>query len=261
MNLGLEGKTAWVGGSSKGLGRACAEALAKEGAKVIISSRNVSELEIAVQEMTSLGFDVAGVPINLSSQPTVSEGISQIVEDFGGVDIAVINSGGPVAGKFMELSDSEWDDWYYGSLGYVRDVCRILLPRMAKKKWGRIITITSIVASEPESSLTLSSVYRGGVLNLVKILSSDFAMDGVTVNNVSPGAFKTDRAIQLMKDRSSRTGESLKEIEADSTSNLPMGKYQSPEECGNVVAFLSSELSSGITGVNLRIDGGIAKGI
>jgi 3-oxoacyl-[acyl-carrier protein] reductase len=261
MNLGLAGKTAWVGGSSKGLGRACAEALAKEGAKVIISSRNVSELEIAVQEMSSLGLDVAGFPVDLSSQQTVSESMSQIVEDFGGIDIAVLNSGGPVAGKFMELSDSEWDHWYYGSLGYVRDICRILLPGMVEKKWGRIITITSIVASEPESSLTLSSVYRGGVLNLVKILSSDFAMDGVTVNNVSPGAFKTNRAIQLMKDRSSRTGESLKEIEADSTSNLPMGKYQSPEECGNVVAFLSSELSSGITGVNLRIDGGIAKGI
>ena len=261
MNLGLEGKTAWIGGSSKGLGRACAEALAKEGVRVVLTSRNTAELEIAVQEMRSNGFDVSGGPADFSSPETVSQAIDQVIADIGRIDIAVINSGGPVAGNFMELKNSEWDDWYYGTLGYIRDICKALLPGMAERKWGRVITITSLVASEPESSLALSSVFRGGVLNLVKILSSDFAKEGVTVNNVSPGAFKTDRAIQLMKDRSSRTGETLEEIEADAVRNLPMGRYQAPEECGNVVAFLSSDLSSGITGVNIRIDGGIAKGI
>jgi 3-oxoacyl-[acyl-carrier protein] reductase len=141
------------------------------------------------------------------------------------------------------------------------DICRKLLPGMAERKWGRIITITSIVASEPASVLALSSVFRGGVLNLVKIISQDFAKEGITVNNVSPAAFKTDRAISLMSDRSSRTGETLEQIEADSVKNLLMGRYQTPEECGNVVAFLASELSSGITGSDIRIDGGIAKGI
>lgn len=261
MDLGLTGKVAWVGGASKGLGRACAEALAKEGAKVVITSRNASELEKTVAALREQGLEVAGVPADLGSSEAVERALDGALKAFGPIDIAVINSGGPRAAKFMELSAADWQQGYYGTLGYMSDICRTLLPSMTEKKWGRIITITSIVASEPASVLALSSVFRGGALNLVKIISQDFAKKGVTVNNVSPGAFKTDRAIQLMKDRAARTGEALEQIEAESVKNLPMGRYQSPEECGNVVAFLASKLSSGITGSDIRIDGGIAKSI
>jgi len=261
MDLGLKGKTAWVGGASKGLGRACAEALAKEGARVVLTSRNADDLATTVEALKKQGLEVAGVQADLGSPEAVGRAIDSAVEVFGQIDIAVINSGGPKAAKFMELSSKEWEEGYYDTLGYISDICRKLLPPMAERKWGRIIAITSIVASEPASVLALSSVFRGGVLNLVKIISQDFARDGITVNNVSPGAFKTDRAISLMSDRSTRTGETLDEIEAESVKNLPMGRYQSPEECGSVVAFLASELSSAITGSDIRIDGGIAKGI
>jgi 3-oxoacyl-[acyl-carrier protein] reductase len=261
MNLGLTGKVAWIGGGSKGLGRACAEALAKEGAKVVITSRDASDLNKAVDALKSQGLEVVGIPADLGSPEAVNQAVDDALLAFGRIDIAVINSGGPKAAKFMELSSDDWKTGYYGTLGYVSDICRKLLPGMAERKWGRIITITSIVASEPASVLALSSVFRGGVLNLVKIISQDFAKEGVTVNNVSPAAFKTDRAIQLMTARASRTGETLEQIEADSVKNLLMGRYQTPEECGNVVAFLASELSSGITGSDIRIDGGIAKGI
>lgn len=261
MDLGLTGKVAWVGGASKGLGRACAEALAKEGAKVVITSRNAFELDKTVEALRGQNLEVAGVSADLGSPEAVEQALDGSLKAFGQIDIAVINSGGPKVAKFMELSSKDWTESYYGTLGYVSDICRKLLPGMAERKWGRIITVTSIVASEPASVLALSSVFRGGVLNLVKIISQDFVKEGITVNNISPAAFKTDRAIQLMSDRAFRTGETLAQIEAESVKNLPMGRYQSPEECGNVVAFLASELSSGITGSDIRIDGGIAKSI
>lgn len=261
MDLGLNGKVAWVGGASKGLGRACAEALAKEGAKVVLSSRDEDSLDKTVAGLKAQGLVVAGVLADLGSPVAVNQAIDRAIELFGRIDIAVLSSGGPKPAKFMDLSAEDWSENYYGTLGYMSDICRRVLPGMAERKWGRIITITGIVASEPASVLALSSVFRGGVMNLVKIISQDFAKEGVTVNNVSPGAFKTDRAVQLMKDRSARTGESLEQIEADSVKNLPMGRYQAPEECGNVVAFLASELSSAITGSDIRVDGGIAKSI
>jgi 3-oxoacyl-[acyl-carrier protein] reductase len=261
MNLDLQGKVAWIGGASKGLGRACAESLAAEGAKVILTARNQGDLDEAVNALRKKGCEAVGIVADLGSPKAVESTISNALVAFGGIDIAVINSGGPKVGKFMDLSSLDWQEGYYRTLGYVTDVCRIIIPSMVDNKWGRIITITSIVATEPASTLALSSVFRVGVLNLVKLLSQDFARENITVNNISPGAFKTDRAIQLMQDRSARTGETLSHIENEIIKNLPMGRYQVPEECGAVAAFLASKRASGITGMDIRVDGGISKSI
>jgi 3-oxoacyl-[acyl-carrier protein] reductase len=261
MNLDLEGKVAWIGGASKGLGRACAKSLAAEGAKVVLTARNQEDLDEAVNALRNKGGEAVGIAADLGSPVAVESTIRNALAAFGKIDIAVINSGGPKAGKFIELSPLDWREGYYRTLGYVTDVCRFVIPSMVVNKWGRIITVTSIVATEPASVLALSSVFRAGVLNLVKILSQDFARENITVNNISPGAFKTDRAIQLMRDRSARSGETLSQIENETTKNLPMGRYQVPEECGAVAAFLASERASGITGMDMRVDGGISKSI
>ena len=261
MNLDLEEKVAWIGGASKGLGRACAESLAEEGAKVVLTARNHEDLDEAVNALRNRGCEAIGIAADLGFPETVESTIRNALAAFGKIDIAVINSGGPKAGKFMELTPLDWQEGYYRTLGYVTDVCRMIIPSMVDNKWGRIVTITSIVASEPASALALSSVFRAGVLNLVKILSQDLARENITVNSISPGAFKTDRAIQLMRDRSVRTGETLEQIENETVKNLPMGRYQVPDECGAVAAFLASERASGITGMDMRVDGGISKSI
>ncbi len=257
----LSGKNAWVGGASKGLGKACAMALAKEGANVVLTARSKNQLQATIDQLRSQQLEATGVAADLGSAEQVHAAIKKCFRVYGPVDIAVVNSGGPKPGEFMSLSPEDWQRGYYGTLGYVIDICRLVLPQMKERKWGRIVVISSIVATEPAANLALSSVFRAGVLSLVKILSRDFAEFGVTVNSVSPGAFKTDRAVQLMKDRAVQTGESLEQIERDSVKRLPMRRFQTPEELGAVVAFLASDNSSAITGSDIRVDGGLSSRI
>lgn len=259
MSRDLINRTAWIGGASKGLGKACAIAIAQKGAKVIMTSRNEEALLKAVEDVRQAGGEAIALPADLGDPLQVSAAIQKIKNT--SLDILVLNSGGPKPGRFMDLSDSEWDAGYQQALRYMLAICKAFVPGMQERKWGRIITITSIVAAEPAETLALSSVFRAGVLNLVKILSKDLAADNITVNNISPGAFKTDRAIQLMEARAKSTGETLEEIEADSVKALPTKRYQTPDECGAAVAFLASQAASGITGIDLRVDGGISKGI
>lgn len=259
MSRDLINRTAWIGGASKGLGKACAIAIAQKGAKVIMTSRNEEALLKSVEDVRQAGGEAIALPADLGDPLQVSAAIQKIKNT--SLDILVLNSGGPKPGRFMDLSDSEWDAGYQQALRYMLTICKAFVPGMQERKWGRIITITSIVAAEPAETLALSSVFRAGVLNLVKILSKDLAADNITVNNISPGAFKTDRAIQLMEARAKSTGETVEEIEADSVKALPTRRYQTPDECGAAVAFLASQAASGITGIDLRVDGGISKGI
>lgn len=261
MTNNLENKTAWVGGASKGLGNACARALAQCGANVIMSAREKTALQAAVVNITHARGKAIALPTDLSDPQQVDSAIHRVLDEYGGCDILVLNSGGPKPGSFMELTEADWDCGYQQTIRYMLTICRAFIPGMVERKWGRIIAITSIVASEPAESLALSSVFRGGVLNLVKILSKDLAPHNITVNNISPGAFKTDRAIQLMLARAKSSGESLEQIEADAVKTLPTRRYQTPDECAAAVAFLASEAASGITGIDLRVDGGISKSI
>lgn len=261
MNKDFRDRTAWVGGASKGLGKACALALAERGAKVVMTSRDATALAKAVDEVGQTGGEAVALAADLGNPGAVSSLAGELCGRFLPVDILVLNSGGPKPGRFMDLNAADWQEAYHQTLGYMLDLCKAVIPSMLERKHGRIITITSIVAAEPAETLALSSVFRAGVLNLVKILSKDLAPDNITVNNISPGAFKTDRAIQLMKARAESTGETLNEIEANAVKAFPTRRYQTPAECGAAVAFLASDAASGITGIDLRVDGGISKGI
>lgn len=257
----LRGKTAWIGGASKGLGKACAIALAERGARVIMTSRDPESLQKAVDLVVSAGGSAIALPADLSKPDQVTAAVNTVVQNYLPCDILVLNSGGPKPGGFMSLTDADWQEGYHQALGYMLSICKAVIPSMLERRSGRIITITSIVAAEPAETLALSSVFRGGVLNMVKILSKDLASQNITVNNVSPGAFKTDRAIMLMEARAKATGQKLAEIESSAVAALPTKRYQTPDECGAAVAFLASASASGITGIDLRVDGGISKSI
>lgn len=261
MNIDLQNKTAWVGGASKGLGKACAMALAENGAKVIMTARNEASLQSAVDEIRQMGGNAIALPADLGNPSQVESAIEKIRSHHHPIDIVVLNSGGPKPGRFMDLAESDWAEGYHQTLGYMLSICKAVIPSMKERQWGRIITITSIVAAEPAESLALSSVFRAGVLNMVKILSKDLAASNITVNNVSPGAFRTARAIQLMEAQAEVSGLTLEQVETDAVKSLPTRRYQTPAECGAAVAFIASSAASGITGIDLRVDGGISKSI
>jgi 3-oxoacyl-[acyl-carrier protein] reductase len=132
---------------------------------------------------------------------------------------------------------------------------------MKNQKWGRIINLTSIAVKEPADNLILSNVFRVGVVSVAKTLSRELIDDNITINNVCPGAFKTDRAVELMLDESKRTNKPIEEIERNSVTNLPLKRFQTPDELGDLVAFLASDLAKGITGTTIQIDGGIIRSL
>lgn len=261
MNFGLKGKVAIVGGSSKGLGKACALAMAKEGATIVICSNDIGSLKETKNEIESLGVRVLSLNVDMSSESDNEKIIKDTVSEFGSIDILVNNSGGPKPGTFNNLSSTDWDDAYNSVLKYNIRMIRGCLPFMENNGWGRIINITSLAVKEPSPTLLLSNVFRAGVVSLAKSLSKDLIIKGITINNICPGAFKTDRAKELMQKRAGESGVTVEEIEEQSVRNFPQKRYQYPEELGDLVCFLVSERAASITGTTIQIDGGISNSL
>jgi len=263
MDLCLEGKTALVGGGSRGLGYASALSLAKEGVRVAICARNPSDLERAAAKIESdTSIPVVTIPFDLAnSEKLKSEVVDVALQALGSVDILVVNSGGPKAGEFKELEGKDWDIAYESVFLYVRELYRHITPHMKEQKWGRIINISSLSVRETTPSLVLSNVYRASVLALAKSISRDLIKSNITINSLMPGAFLTDRAQSLLEKAATQTGKTVEQVTQEAIENLPLGRFQMPVELGAGVAFLASELAGGITGVAIPIDGGISTGI
>ena len=263
MNLGIKNKVALIGGASKGLGKGCAVQLAKEGVNVAICAIDKESLNKTTDFIRKI-TDIEVLPIlaDLSEIKGIKENIvDKVISKFNRIDILVVNSGGPKPGTFFDVSEKDWRDAFNSVLYYVIELYRLIIPQMKKNKWGRIINSTSLTVKEPAETLILSNVFRTGVISLAKTISKELIKYNITINNICPGAFKTDRAIQLMKDQSKRMGISIEEIEKKAVKNLPLGRYQLPEELGDIVTFLCSELAKGITGTTIQIDGGISNGL
>ena len=262
MDLNLLGKIALVGGASKGLGKGCALQLAKEGANVVICARGIDKLaETAELIKKSTNSDVLAIQADLSKHEDIIRVVNETINKFGRIDILVNNSGGPPPGKFFDFSDQDWEDAFNQVLLNVIRMCRLVIPHMKNQKSGCIINITSLSVKEPADNLILSNVFRTGVVSLAKTLSRELIESNITINNVCPGAFKTDRAIELMLNESKITNKPLEEIERNSVSNLPLKRFQTPEELGDFVTFLASDLAKGITGTTIQIDGGICRSL
>ena len=261
MNLELRGKVAIIGGSSKGLGKACAVSLAKEGVKVVLCARNEESLERTRQELESYGTSALGLSVDMASEIDNERVISEAIEQFGRIDILINNSGGPKAGDLRSISLNDWDDAYNSVLKYNIRMIKNCLPYMEQHSWGRIINITSLSVKEPAPSLLLSNVFRTGVVSLAKSISKDLISKGITINNICPGAFKTDRALELMQNKADSLGITVDEVAQESLKNFPQGRYQKPEELGDLVTFLASESAASITGTTIQIDGGISNSL
>ena len=262
MDLHLKSKIALVNASSKGLGKAAAKSLAKEGATVIICSRNKNDLEKTASEIHQLtGSEVVPIVTDVSNANDITELFEKIKKQFGTLHILVNNAGGPPTGDILKMSDEEWAKGYELTLMSMIRLSREALPLMIKQRWGRIITITSFAGKQPVNDLIISSTVRPGIHGLTKVLSNKYAKENITVNSVCPGNINTERQNELMEERSLKKKISYDAYMSEISKEIPTGRLGTLEEIGDVIAFLASENASYINGVNLLVDGGLTKGI
>jgi 3-oxoacyl-[acyl-carrier protein] reductase len=258
MNLELKNRVAMIAAASKGLGKACALALAAEGCKVSICARNLAELDEALAEMTPLG-EVMAVPADVSNPADLAHWHIRTLERFNHVDILVTNTGGPPVARFMHLTDEQWHSGVESTLMNVVRLSRLVAPGMQDRKWGRIIHLTSLVAKQPQDELTISSTLRAGLSGLTKTMANQFGPDNITVNAVLMGYCLTDRLVHLAEVRHKEQGITLNEYYEKAAADIPLRRFAQPQEIGEAVAFLASERASFITGVSLPIDGGMIR--
>ncbi|EJF01607.1 SDR family oxidoreductase [Liquorilactobacillus mali] len=259
MDLELNGKSALVLASSKGLGKGTAERLFKEGANVLITSRNEDSLKQVVEEFSeietpyknSIDFCVC----DLSKVDDINNLITETHKKIGTVDILVNNAGGPKSGRFEDLTDDDWEKYFYlDLLSYIR-VTRQLIPDLKENK-GHVINILSSSAKQPIPNLILSNVYRLGLLGFSKTLSKELGEYGVLVNAISPGRIATDRVQHLDEVKAENLNKPIDYVQNKSQANIPLGRYGKVEEFANVVAFLASNKSSYMNGSLIVVDGG-----
>jgi 3-oxoacyl-[acyl-carrier protein] reductase len=262
MDLGLKNRAAIVAASSKGLGKAVAMGLAREGAKLALCARTAKELEATAQEIRkATGAEVLARPVDVTDYAQVKKFVAETHSHFGRVDICVTNSGGPPAKPFADTTIEDWQSGVNLNLMSTLYFVREVLPLMKAKKWGRVIAITSASVKQPIDNLILSNSVRAAVSGLVKSLSNEYARDNITVNNVCPGYTLTDRLGELSEKLAKVDGATPQQVQQRWASQIPMGRLGTPEEFANLVVFLACERASYITGVSVAVDGGFVKGI
>jgi 3-oxoacyl-[acyl-carrier protein] reductase len=262
MDLGLAGKSALVTASSRGLGFAAALAIAREGAAVMICSRTGGAIRKAAAEIAALSHTtVVAVRADVSTVAGIRLLERRVRSEFGSIDILVSNAGGPPRGDILTMDDRQWRRGFELTLMSTVRLVRTFLPGMIARRWGRVITISSIAAKQPLDELLLSGSFRPGVHALSKIVSNLHAGANVTLNTVCPGFILTSRQEEIIAGRAKSAGRSVAAVMREMQRQIPAGRMGRPAEIGEVIAFLASERASYINGVNLLVDGGMAKGI
>ena len=262
MDLGLKDRVAIVAASSQGLGKAVAFGLAREGAKVAICSRSESKINQAAEEIRQeTGVEVLARPVDVTVYDQVRNFVAETQQHFGRVDVCVTNAGGPPAKPFSETTVEDWQAGVNLNLMSTLYFVREVLPLMQRRKWGRIITITSSSVKQPIDNLGLSNSVRSAVSGLMKTLSNEYGKDNILVTNACPGYTLTSRLDELSLKLAKAEGVGPKEIQERWAKQVPLGRLGQPEEFANMVVFLASERASYITGVSIAIDGGFVKGI
>ena len=262
MDLGLRGRVAIVAAASKGLGRAVAEELAREGAQVAICSRDSGNLEKAAAYIhSSTKQEVFWRGVDVTDASAIARFVAAVEESFGRIDICVTNSGGPPSHSFAETQPEEWRTAIDQLLMSTVAFARATLPRMQKNRWGRFITITSSAVKQPVEGLLLSNSIRAAVAGLARTLANEYAAFGITVNNVCPGYTRTARTDQLAESISARSGVQREEVFAQWAREVPTGRIGTPEEFAAVVAFLASQRASYVNGTSIAVDGGLVRSL
>jgi 3-oxoacyl-[acyl-carrier protein] reductase len=262
MDLGIRDRVAVVCGSSQGLGRAVAEALAEEGARVVVNSRSPEKLAATRKAIAdATGAEVEAVAANLTDPDAVTALIEGAEKAFGQVDILVTNTGGPPSGPFESHTAEVWREAIERNFESVVNLVRAALPGMKERGWGRILNVTSISVKQPVAGLILSNSIRAGVTGFARTIANEAAPFGVTVNNILPGFTRTERLVDLAEAISNREGGSVEDAYAGWESEIPMGRVGEPHEFAAMAAFLCSEKASYITGQSVAVDGGWIKGL
>jgi 3-oxoacyl-[acyl-carrier protein] reductase len=261
MDLGLRDKTAVVAAASKGLGKAVARALAQEGMRVVVFSRNADAIQQAAEEIQrATRSQVVGLAADATRLEDLERVVATANDRFGGVDVLYNNAGGPRPGYFDSLADADWQNAFELNLLSAVRLTRLCLPSMRRNHWGRVITGTSSSVKQPIDDLMLSNSVRSAVTAWSKTLADQVARDGITVNTLAPGRILTDRVHEIDAAESQRTGASEEEITRRKIAAIPIGRYGDPAEFGAAAAFLASQQASYITGVLLLVDGGMVRG-
>jgi 3-oxoacyl-[acyl-carrier protein] reductase len=262
MDTGLAGKVALVFGASRGLGRAAAEALAAEGAKVAIVARQEATLtEAATSIARTTGADVLPLVCDVSRAEDARRAVRDTAAHFGGLDVVVTNSGGPRAGSFDALTEQDFVhavDLLF--LSVVR-VCIEAVPLLRKRGGGRIIHITSITVKQPEQNLMLSNAVRPAVVGFARSLANDLATERITVNCVAPGYTRTERVVELNVANAAREQTTPDVVEQRLVATIPMKRLGEPNELASAIVFLASDKASYITGTTLQVDGGYVRSL
>jgi len=257
MDLQLTGKTALVLAASKGLGKACAAALAAEGVDVVIGARNPATLNAAAAEIGAAGKGlVLAIPVDVLQPQDATTIVDAAIKEFGKIDILVNNAGGPPFGKFESFDEAAWHSAFELTLLSAVLFSRLVIPHMRKTGSGRIINITSLSVKTFLENSVLSTSLRMGVTGMARILSDELGPDNITVNNVAPGLTLTDRVKDTLHPR---PGVSEEELLAERTKSIPLRRIGRPEELAALVAFLASPLAAYITGVTIPVDGGATR--
>lgn len=262
MDLGIAGKVALVTGASRGVGRAIAETLLREGARVMITARNAGRLEQTCIDLEKeTGGDVGAAAADLERDAEVKAMVDATVRKFGGIDILVNNAATVMPADFLALTDKAWLHVFEEKTnGYVRCL-RHAVPVMKGRGWGRIINVSGLGGRQPKSTTIPVGVNNAAVLNLTKSLSWLLAPDHILVNAVVPYIIDTDIQDETMERLAGLTGKAEAEVRKERVAHIPVGRMGRPEEVADVVAFLASARTSYVTGAAWHVDGGACHGI
>ena len=262
MDFGLSGCAALVAAGSRGLGRASARALAREGAAVALFSRTVAAAESAARELAAeTSARVIGLAADATKPADLERAVAETVQAFGRLDVLVTNAGGPPPGTFGTLDDAAWQRAFELNLLSAVRLIRAALPHLDQHGRGRIILLSSTTVKQPIDGLILSNAVRIGVAGLSKSLANELGPRNITVNQVLPGRIATDRVRELDQARAKATGASIDDVRRANEQQIPLGRYGEPDEFGAVVAFLASQQAAYLTGTTIQVDGGATKAV
>jgi 3-oxoacyl-[acyl-carrier protein] reductase len=250
VDLGIEGKVALVMGASKGIGRAIAAALTREGARVAIASRSRERIERTAGELRTGGGDMRGFVADTSDLDSLPGVVRAVEAELAPVDILVTNTGGPPFGDPLGFQRAQWEDAYRNLVLAPLALIDAVVPRMRERRWGRILNVTSSATREPIPGLMLSNSHRLAAVGAFKTLARELAREGILINSIAPGRIATDRIAELR-------GSSLETLAAEPQPDVPVGRIGTVEEFADVAAFLCSERASYVCGINLLVDGGL----
>ena len=261
MDLGVRDKIALVSGGSKGIGRAIAQELAREGVRVAVTARGQAALDETVQAITDEGGSAIAMAADFTKRPEIERVCRDVKTALGPIDIAVFNVYGPRSGRYEDTTDEDFHTAYNDMVMAMHWMTRTVLPDMRERRWGRLITVNSIGSKEVHRDLPLftANATRVAAVAFNKTLSAEVGGDGITVNTLGTGGFLTDRYVEYMTAQAEERGESYDQLTAMQRDDVPVGRLGFPEEMAAVAAFLCSTRASYVTGQFLVVDGGLVR--